>query len=337
MVPVILTSCRAPDVRDINNGLKNLYALLGAGPEDRFCFAPSGGSAIHTIFLSHYMDFVRKTGRNHILTLPGCETAVQSSMRQLEHLGCCEKELPLNAQGQLVPAALEEAIKPRTSLLSISWAHGLTGVIQPIDEIAEICKSHEVRLHLDATHAIGKLFFHFRHLNVDYLSFDGAGLGAGDGTGGFLVRGPIPIENVSPLYAAGLSSLIAALDKLMHYFDHLSTETARLRDKLEKGIVSAFPDAVPFFQNVERLPNTSVIGFPGVSSDALLFTLERKGIYAASGLANTLIACGVDPLLAEAALSFTLSYDTTEEQIDFTIEQIAALAKKLRATSHELL
>ena len=284
MGPVYLTPLsQASPASELNASLKAIYALLGAGPEDRFAFTSSVADSTNKILLSHYLESVHETGRNHLLTLPGLENSTQSVLKKLQLLGCAVKPLPLNAQGQLTRDALVQSIGPRSSLLTLSWAHGLTGVIQPIDEIAAVCKEHGISLHVDATFVLGKLFFRFQDLDVDYLSFDGVLLGAPPGTGGLLVRGAVPFESGQTPPLHGLKALVHTLDEWMHHFDHLSTETARLRSRLENGIASALPEAKVLLENVERLPNTAVIAFPGIASEALVYLLQRKGIYASCG------------------------------------------------------
>jgi cysteine desulfurase len=324
------------DISKINQSLKGLYALLGAGKEDRFFFASSGAEAEREIYFSHYIDFIRQTGRNHFLTFPIVAPTTQASLKRLEIFGCSHKTVSLNLQGQLSKNAVEETLRARSSLLSVPWADSLTGVIQPIEEIADVCKRQGVRLHVDATAALGKLFFRFQDLGADYLSFDGMQ----EGTGGFLVKGEIPVEAPLTLNATGLNQLTDSLDQLMHFFDYYSTETVRLRDKLEKGIQESCNEARFLFSSVERLPNYSLIAFPGIASESLLYFLQRKGIGAFNGngrLALHLIACGLEPELAHSAICFTLSHKITEEEIDRMIEQITIFVKKLRNLSKQLL
>jgi cysteine desulfurase len=132
------------------------------------------------------------------------------------------------------------------------------------------------------------------------------------------------------------------VEECQESFDHLSLETARLRDKLEKGIQARIPNAVIFFKEVERLPNCCAIGFPGVDAEALLFLLSRRHVSASMGggafplLSRTLIATGIDPVLARCALSFALSSETTEEEIDYAVRTISYAAEQLQLCSHSL-
>lgn len=310
--------------------LHKIYGLLGAKGNDHFYLMGSGMEAVSQILWAHYLDEIRESGRNHLLTTAVEDASVLLSFNDLEKVGCLGKMLRVNAQGQLSKEELEAAIRPRTSLLSLAWAHGLTGVIQPLDEIAAVCREKNIRLHVDVSSVLGKLYFRFQDLNCDYISFDGEKIHAPKGVAGVFAKSPMthtPNTNVPNLIA-----LAASLEEVGDKFDYLATEIARLRDKLEQGV----SEAVIFFREVDRLPNTAVMAFPGVHAEALLFFLSCKGVYATRGggnaqkLSHILQACGISSELSENALSFSLSYETTEEEIDYALEVINDSVKKLR-------
>ena len=190
---------------------------------------------------------------------------------------------------------------------------------------------------------LGKVYFRWEDLGADCLTFDGKIFHAPEGAAGCFVKNSLSLPSLQngnipfPL----LAGLTLAADEAAHYFDHLCTETARLRDKLEEEVVNMHPEAVVLFKSAERLPNCSAIAFPGVASEALLFLLEKSGVYASRGtkplLAETLIQAGVNPLLAEGAVSFVLSRETTEEEIVCAAVRIAEAAKTLRQYSRALI
>jgi len=314
----------------VDASLKKIYDLLGAKESDHFYLMGSGMEAVSQILWAHYLDEIRESGRNHLLTTTVEDASVLLSFNGLEKVGCSGRMLGVNAQGQLSKEELEAAIRPRTSLLSLSWAHGLTGVIQPLDEIAAVCREKNVRLHVDVSSVLGKLYFRFQDLNCDYLSFDGEKIHAPKGAAGVFAKSPmIHMPNINVPNLVGLST---SLEEVSDRFDYLATEIARLRGKLEQGV----SEAVVFFREADRLPNTAVMAFPGVHAEALLFLLSRKGVYATGGGGNTqklshiLQACGISSELSQSALSFSLSYETTEEEIDYALEVINTSVKKLR-------
>jgi cysteine desulfurase len=325
---------------------ETILEMLGAKTEDGFYFFSSSSEAIGHLYQVHYFDYIRLTGKNHIVTTNIEETAVLMSLKRLEDLGCGGKILQVNAQGQLTKKILDEALRPRTSLVSISWANGLTGVIHPIADLAELCRAKDVRLHVDASYVIGKIYFRFADLDIDFLTFEGSLLHAPKSTAGMIVKGKTdfshPISSLIGIPVGSVMALTQALEEVGERLDHLCLETARLRDKLETGIQEGFPEAVALFQKAERLPNCFAIAFPGVASDALLFLLNRRGVFASFGgghcqkLSHILVACGIDETLAQCALSFSLSFETTEEEIDYAIKVIVECAIQLQKLSCQL-
>ncbi len=337
-----------PEVREqfilstVNKAERSISAQLGMAEQDAFLFAHSGEEAIDKLFLATYLDLVRETGRTHFLTLPGEISAIDSAGKRMEKLGCTVKTLPLNAQGQVTRAVLEEHIRARTALVSLSWAHPLTGVIQPISDLGEVCKEKGVKLHVDASAVLGKLFFRFQNFNIDFLTFDGRALHAPTGAAGLIVKAGSLLNTLkesalSPTApAAMLQALALAIDELQQSLDHVCLETARLRNKLEEELKAHLPDVMPLFADSERVPHISALAFPGVHAEALHFLLNRQGIYARVGgeaLVPLLTACGMDSTLAHTTLSFALSYETSDAEIDYVIEKIIAAVHKLRQGS----
>ena len=141
---------------------------------------------------------------------------------------------------------------------------------------------------------------------------------------------------------AHLIALGYAAKQALESRDLLCTETARLRNKLEKQILAGFPDAVIFFQNQERLPHCTAIGFPGIVNEAMLYTLNRQSLFASIGggsfqqIGLILASSGIDETLAHTALNLTLSRETTEEEIDRASQIIVETAKRLSKLSCEV-
>lgn len=331
---------------DNEQSKKQMLKSLGAQEQSVVHFCAGGAEAINTVFFSHYFETVRRTGQNHILTGQLESAPILLSLQRLEEFGCATKLLLPNTQGQINKDILLNAIRPRTGLLSLSWAQGLTGVIHPISDLAEICLEKNIAFHVDASHILGKLYFRLQDLPIDFFTFDGKLIHAPQGTGGLITKKKMPfstliIGDASPPIA-GMIALEEALSQNARLCDHICLETTRLRDKLEREIKRALSDAVVFFEHVERLPNCSAMGFPYISGEALLYLLHRNAVYATIGggacqrLSHVLIASGVDSLLAESAVSFSLSYETTEEEIDYAIETIILCVKHLKQCSSAL-
>lgn len=327
----------------LDAAVKEILDICGAEDRDQFYFFSSRAEAISHLYFSHYLDGISKTGKNHLLATNVEEAPILMSLKRMEELGCSGKILSVNGQGQLTKEILEGAIGPRTSLLSLSWANGLTGVIHPVEDIAELCREKGVQLHVDASSVLGKRYFRLEDLPIDFLTFEGNLVHAPQGTAGLIIKEKVPFTPAVSLMAGrsawGISALAAALEKNGLMFDHMCLETARLRDRFEKGLVAAIPDAFVLFSQAERLPNCTAIAFPGAESDALLYLLNKKGVYASLGgghtqkLFHVLVASGVEMSIAHSALSFSLSFETTEEEIEYAIEAITASVLQLRSCS----
>ncbi len=320
-----------------------LLEMLGAGRENNFFYCHSGAEAVNAVLWSHYFEEMHETGKNHILASALGDADLLLGIKRLTKFHCVETLIQVNAHGQVTKEALTEAIKPRTSLVSLPWVNRLTGVIYPIEELGEVCRERGVRFHVDASGVVGKWFFRFDDCHVDYLTFDGTLIHAPQGTGGVLVKKGIAfhplIWGLSGVNLAGASALCFALAESFNRFEHFHLETARLRNRLEKEVLAALPDTHLFFTDAERLPHTAVMAFPEVESEALLYLLSRKRVYASIGggamqkLFHVLATSGVDDELAHCAMSFSLSDETTEAEIDYAVAAIIECVQALKRCS----
>ncbi|MCB1110566.1 MAG: aminotransferase class V-fold PLP-dependent enzyme [Chlamydiia bacterium] len=325
----------------IERALGDLRAFVGAHPHDPFQFTASGSAAIAAVYQSAYIDHIAQSGKNHLLTTAAEEAPIHLLGKHYEKLGLVQKTIPLNANGQVTREALEAALSPKTGLVSLSWANGLTGVMQPIWELAELCREKGVLFHVDASQVLGKLYFKFEELPLDYLTFEGTLIHGPKGSGGVFASRRIDFTPSVPegmegaeLNTPALIGLGIAIQEMSEAFDHLSLETPRLRDKLEEGIRLAIPDVKVLYNEAERLPHVSAMSFPGVHHELLAFHLREAGVFATfgGGQKQKLEYLTNDP----SALSFSLSKETTEEEINRAIAIIVDCAQKCRTFSKEL-
>jgi len=333
---------------------KAIYGLLGARDIDAFVFTSSAAEAINQVILSTYFDVTLTTGKNQFITSHIDEAPSIMAIGHLERLDCVGKMAFPNKKGQITREILSELITPRTAMISLSWANGLTGVINPIAEIASLCQERDILLHVDVTHALGKLDFNFGESHIAYATFSGDHMHAPKGSGGLFIRAGVKclpmifggIEQgglrAGSFNAAAFVALGQAAKETAECRDLMCTEVARLRDKLERGVVAHFPAAIPFYSDQERLPHCITIAFPGIANEALLYALNKKGLYACMGggsfqqIALVLTAAGVPAAIAECAINFSLSRETTEEDIDKAIDIIAGVATQLRGLSSHI-
>lgn len=331
-----------------------LYRLLGAKQEDLILFTSSGAEAVNHVITSVHRDVTLTTGKNQFITTSIEEAPAILSMGRLEQYHCVIKIAQSNKEGIITPESIADLISPRTALVSMSWANGMTGVIQPIAQIAEICKQRGVLFHLDATHILGKLFFTLEEIGPDFISFNGDQLHAPKGTGALYIRAGVKCSpfiiggsdqgsfRAGSLNVPALVALGNAADEAIEARDLICTEVARLRRRLEYGIEREVPGAFPRFSEQERIPNCTTIAFPGIINEALLFLLNRKGVYASMGGGNfqqiglLLMASGIEEMIAHSALSFSLSRYTTEDEIDRAVAIIGECAKQLQMIARQI-
>jgi cysteine desulfurase len=334
---------------------KTIYTSLGADKEDHIILTSTGTESVNHVISSVYRDVTVSTGKNHFLTSSLDEAPAIMAMGRLEPFGCSSKMIPPNRDGIITPQALAESITPRTALFSLSWANGLTGVIQPVQELAELCRQRGIRFHLDATHVIGKLFYLLEEIGPDYLTVNGDQIHAPRGSAILYIRRGVQTSPFifgssdqggmrgGSLNVAALAGFACAIREAVDCCDLLCTEGARLRNSLERGILKGFPQAQVCFNSSERLPHCSTILFPGISNEALLFALDRKGVCASIGggnfqqLALMLSAAGIDSKIAHQAISFSLSRYTTEEEIDRAVDIVVNSAKQLSKLSEKVM
>jgi cysteine desulfurase len=302
----------------------------------------SNHMAIHNALATH-------PDRNTIVT-----SAVEhpSTLQLLAHLsqqGVKVIYIPVSANGELDMQALNAAINSDTALVSLMHANNETGVIFPIAEVAAIAHHHGALFHTDAAQSAGKLALNVKALECDMLSFSGHKLHAPKGVGVFYIRKSLTTqpmlyghqerkrrggtENLTGIIGLGAACKLAYTQSN----DESRLQIATLRDRLQAGILKQLPTAKLNGQS-HKVPNTTNICFSHVSGEELLYRLDKIGIIASQG--SACVAGGTDPshvLLAmglsrEDALSsvrFSLSEETTEVEIETTIESIVAVVKDI--------
>ncbi|MFV0339716.1 MAG: cysteine desulfurase family protein [Parachlamydiaceae bacterium] len=338
-------------VPPLKEALKNLYALLGAHDEDAVIITSSQAESISQAFLATYEEVTLSTGKNHFIASAADDAAALLSLARVERYGCPVTKLKANSRGVITPESVAEVLSPRTALVSISWVNGLTGVVQPIREIAELCELRGVRLLVDATHALGKYDISVQSLPLAYVSFNGPELHAPQGTGGLYIKKGV---KTTALIAGGLEqgglrggtvnvpgfvALGTAAKLALEARDYVCTEVSRMKFHFESEVKRRIPKARILFEQEERAPHISAIAFPGLASEALLFLLNRKNVFASMGggsfpqMKYLLDTMGLNPFESNAALSFSLSRETTDEDLDLAVEALVYGTEKLFKSS----
>ncbi|MGI8926794.1 MAG: cysteine desulfurase family protein [Tepidiformaceae bacterium] len=299
----------------------------------------------------------REAGRgSHIVTTQVEHHAVLHTVEQLQREGFDATYLPVGSDGLVDLAALEAAVGPQTTVVSVMTANNEVGTIQPIAEIARIAKARnpQVVVHTDAVQAAGVLDIRPATLGVDLLSIAAHKLYGPKGVGLLYVRNRTPwqpsivggtqekerragTENV-----AGAAGLAAAMKLAWDEVDARNAHARHLRDRLLFGLPERVPDTVitgPADPGA-RLPNSFSCCFRNVEGESVLLALDMADIAASSGSACTtgalepshvLTAMGIDNDLAHASLRLTVGKDNTDAEIDRVLETLPAIIARLRA------
>lgn len=335
----------------IEESYRSIYKLLGAAPEDTIIFTSSGAEAVNQAIFSVYLQDMIKGGRTQFVTTAIEEAPALMAIGRLEEMGAKVKIAQPNSEGIVDAQAIGDQLSARTAMVSLSFANGMTGIIQPIQEIAMLCKERGVYLHVDLSHVIGKLKINLAELGVDFASMEGSLFHAPRGIGALFVRQGVELAALiaggmeQGGYRAGCPNLplmvaiAQAAKEALETNDLFCTEIARLRSKLEQGVLNAYPDAKILFPESLKLPHITVIAFPGIVNEAMLYRLNQANICASIGggsaqqLSLILKSCKVEPMLALSAVHFSLSRETKEEEVDQAIVLISDIAKELRSLS----
>jgi len=262
------------------------------------------------------------------------------------------EELPVTSSGVCDLAALKLALKKaERPLVSVMLANNETGVVQPMNEIAEIVHGENGVLHVDAAQAPGRIDCDIVALNADLLSISSHKLGGPQGAGALVGRGEIHIveplikgggqerglragtENVAAIAGFGAAATVATAAKATD-----GPRMAALRARLETGIKSVTPAAVIFGADMSRLPNTTLFAVPGLKAETAIISFDLNGIAVSSGSAcssgkvqasHVLAAMGVDPALARGAVRISIGHSTTEAEVDRFLQTWNTLAGSL--------
>lgn len=323
----------------LRRSVASVRTLIGAAPDDAVFFASSAAAALNQFCQHTYLHRMVTSGCNQILTTALEERPLRRVLDGWERGGCAIKEIALNEAGQVTVAALEEALSPRTGLVSLAWANSASGVVHPIGDLAALCRQRGVWLHVDVTSILGKQYFQWRDFPIDALTFDGDRLHGPRGAGALLVRQRCQLQE-EPAVAfnpAAVVGLGVACEEAEAQLDHVALEIARLRSLFEEGLVAGCRAEV-LFADAERVPHITLIAFPGLSAELLAFHLKAEGIEVGVGevrypsLRGLLSSLRIPPAKARSALSFGLSYLTTEKEIKQAIGTIVDRVNRCRTT-----
>jgi len=292
--------------------------------------------------------------KNHIITTRVEHPAVLTLCKYLAKKDYRVTFLPVDNKGQINLQQLEEAITPATAIVTVMHANNETGVVFPVEEIADIVKKHGVVFHTDAVQTVGKLNIDMSKSNIDLLSLSGHKLHAPKGVGVLYIKRGTRFrpflkgghqergrrggtENTASIIGLGKACELAGKN-----IKGEQTRVRVMRDRLEEGLLKAIKNVRVNGDRENRLPNTTSMGFEYVEGEAILLMMDRVGICASSGSACTsgslepshvLRAMGVPFTYAHGSIRFSISHYNRDEDIDYILEEMPKIIEKLRELS----
>ncbi|MPB45985.1 cysteine desulfurase, NifS family [Campylobacter lari] len=337
----------------LKEAMDKLYAGLGASDLDDIIITSCATESINWVLKGVYFDRILNSDRNEVIISSVEHPAVAASAMFLKSLGVKVIELGVDHEGVSSVKDLKEAISDKTALVSIMWANNETGMIFPIEEMAQITHEYGALFHTDATQAVGKIKVNFAKAGVDFASFSAHKFHGPKGVGGLYIKKDIEL---TPLLHGGehmggrrsgtlnvpyIIAMAEALRIANTMLDFENSHIRKLRDKLE-DLILAMPDTSVVGDRSRRVPNTILASIKGVEGEAMLWDLNKNGIAASTGSAcasealesNPIMeAIGAENDLAHTALRLSLSRFNTEDEIDYAAEQIKKATQRLRAIS----
>lgn len=336
---------------ELEKAREAVAACLGATAREIY-FTSGGSEADNQAIRSAAYNGAAK-GKKHIISTNFEHHAVLHTLKKLEGEGFEVTYLPVDGNGLITPAQVEEAIRPDTALVTIMYANNEVGTILPIKEIGAVCRAKKVTFHTDAVQAVGHIPVDVEADNIDMLSLSAHKFHGPKGVGVLYCRRNIPLrtfieggaqergKRAGTENLAGICSMAAALkEAIAHLYENMAKEEL-MRDILIDGL-SKIPHSKLNGDRVKRLPGNVNMCFEGIEGESLLLLLDAKGICASSGSACTsgsldpshvLLALGLPHEVAHGSLRLSLCPDNTEEEMRYIVEEVPKVVEYLRSIS----
>ncbi|MFA6107953.1 MAG: cysteine desulfurase family protein [Candidatus Latescibacterota bacterium] len=338
--------------REAREGIEGARAsvarLLGCAPAE--IHFTSGGTEADNWAIKGVAAAAGRRGQRLVTTRIE-HPAVLGACRYLERRGFEVVYLPVDALGVVDPTEVARAVDERTVLISVMHANNETGVLQPVAEIGALAWERGVPLHVDAVQSLGKVAVEVDRLSADLVAVSAHKIGGPKGVGALYVRSGMELESLAhggghehgrragTENVAGIVGMGRAAELLLAELVTTRIALARLRDRLEQGVLATVDGVRVNGHPILRLPNTTNLSFAGVDSQDLVKGFDLLGVAAASGSAcasddpspsHVLVAMGLGPREAAGAVRFSLGRQNTEAEVDRVLGLLPELVARLR-------
>jgi cysteine desulfurase len=330
---------------------ESVAAFLNCRVEEVFF---TGGGSEADNWAVKGVAFARQARGRHVICSAIEHSAVLSSCEYLGTMGWKVTRVDVDKHGLVDPQDVRKAITPETTLVSVMLANNEIGTIEPVAEIAAICRDAGVTVHTDAVAAAGKIDVDVKKLDVDLLSISGHKLQAPKGVGALYIRKGTEIH---PLIhgghqeagirggtenTIGIVGLAKACEILKAEWPRNAAHEAKLRDRLEQGIGKRIPEVIFNGHPEKRVPNVCHLNIGYIEGEALLMSLDLEGIAVASGSAcstgtggpsATVKALRLPDLFVNSPVRLSLGPGNTEDEVDYALDVLERVVARLRQIS----
>jgi cysteine desulfurase len=336
---------------------ETIAAAIGA--RSREVFFTSGATESNNLAIRGVADRAQHRGK-HLVGVCTEHSSVLDPLEKLSRRGFEVTLLPVvhapeSHAGQVVPEQLAEALRSDTILVSVMLANNEIGTIQPIADIARICRASGLLVHTDATQAVGKIPVHVDQLGVDLMSFTAHKLYGPKGIGALYVRRRTPPIRIEPLVyggghemglrsgtlnVPGIVGFAWAVELAVQEMPEEASRVRGLRDRLHQGLIAAIPQVTlngPALEPGLRLPGNLNMSFRGVDGETILLNLKEVALSSGSACtsanpepSHVLRALGIGDEAVRSSLRFGLGRFNTSEEVDFVVERLAETVLRLR-------
>ena len=337
--------------KDVEEARAKVAKAIGADPVE--IFFTSCGSEADNWAIKGVAEREAKKGKKHIITSVFEHHAVLHTCEYLEKKGFEVTYIPVSDKGLIDPEGIRNAIREDTALVTIMYANNEIGTIQPIDEIAAICKEKKVIFHTDAVQAVGHVEIDVHKQGIDLLSLSGHKIHAQKGIGVLYIRKGIVIPNL--IHGGGqernrragtenvpaIVGLGVAIESAVKNIAEKAAVITPRRNRLIDGILK-LPYTRLNGDRDKRLPGNLNISIEGIEGESLLLMLDQNGICASSGSACTsgsldpshvLLSIGLKHEVAHGSLRLSIEEDLTDDDVEYILEVIPKVVERLRSMS----
>jgi len=335
----------------VDTAREQVASLIGAHPKE--IIFTSGATESNNMAIKGVAKFYHPK-KNHVITTVTEHKCVLDSCRWLQQQGFDVTYLPVGTDGLIDLEALEAAIRPETSLVSVMHTNNEIGVIQPIAEIGKLCRKKKVFFHVDAAQAVGKMPVDVNALQVDLLSISAHKLYGPKGVGALYVRRR-PRVRIDPIISGGgqerglrsgtlphpfVAGFGAACEIAGREMERDIAHVTRLGERLRDGIMSRIEHCEINGSVDARYPGNVNISFAFVEGESLLMALKDIAISSGSACTSAslepsyvLRALGVQDDMAHTSIRFGIGRFTTDAEVDYAVEMCVKHVERLRAMS----